>query len=157
MICWTVNSEFWTEAALETSNEMWSYWPPASYQNHDRVCIHNIKFRCRYEIKKNSEKFNRMFPFQEFFSSGATRRHRNMYLHQSQDPCLPQDRKRRQIHDTFCVPRNCKLQEKEASWCYRQSWYTYAFKKKNFIYLHFLILVRHKDFIWNLFLTMFHK
>lgn len=53
-----------------------------------------------------------MFPFQEFFSFGATRRHRNMYLHQSQDPCLPQDRKRRQIHDTFCVPRNCKLQEK---------------------------------------------
>lgn len=53
-----------------------------------------------------------MFPFQEFYSSGATRRHRNMYLHQSQDPCLPQDRKRRQIHDTFCVPRNCKLQEK---------------------------------------------
>lgn len=112
VICWTVNSEFWTEAALETSNEMWSYWPPASCQNHDRVCIHNIKFRCRYEIKKNSEKFNRMFPFQEFYSFGATRRHRNMYLHQSQDPCLPQDRKRRQIHDTFCVPRNCKLQEK---------------------------------------------
>lgn len=52
VICWTVNSEFWTEAALETSNEMWSYWPPASYQNHDRVCIHNIKFKCRYEIKK---------------------------------------------------------------------------------------------------------
>ena len=37
-----------------------------------------------------------------------------MYLHRSQDPCLPQDRKRRHIHDTFCVPRNCKLQEKSS-------------------------------------------
>lgn len=137
VICWTVNSEFWTEAALETSNEMWSYWPPASYQNHDRVCIHNIKFRCRYEIKKNSEKFNRMFPFQEFYSSGATRRHRNMYLHQSQDPCLPQDRKRRQIHDTFCVPRNCKLQEKRGKLMLPSILiYIYIFKKKiSFIFI----------------------
>lgn len=78
-----------------------------------------------------------MFPFQEFFSSGATRRHRNMYLHQSQDPCLPQDRKRRQIHDTFCVPRNCKLQEKRGKLMLPSILiYIYIFKKKiSFIFI----------------------
>lgn len=71
-----------------------------------------------------------------------------MYLHQSQDPCLPQDRKRRQIHDTFCVPRNCKLQEKRGKVDVTVNPDIHIhLKKKNFIYLHFLILVRQKAFI----------
>lgn len=158
VICWTVNSEFWTEAALETSNEMWSYWPPASYQNHDRVCIHNIKFRCRYEIKKkilrNSTECFRSKNSSVLEPLGDIEI--CTYIRVRTLVC-PRTGKGDKFMTPFVYHETANCKKKEASWCYRQSWYTYAFNKKKFIYLHFLILVRHKDFIWNLFLTMFHK